>query len=727
MTGQIAETIAAPYLDGAAQDVRNPDGEDGIDIHIDMGVASCDQNGLNCSTVWGDWGGAGTSSFGSGSAENSALQDMAIGRRGVFFHALVTNDPNVGGSGGVNTWFFEANRNSPNVLAQVMAHELGHNLGVNHWGDPTDISSLICKPNYRSIMSYSIPGNALDVPAYAPYYGFSDGSQPSIVSTSLVENANPGLDLAFLEAFFGLETDEQAQPQTIDWNRDGTVSNTAVAAPTRWGVANDACQAGMIHITERAAQVLPGGIPALATINGTLHAFFPASNGTLRHTKLTSPVAPCLLDNVVVTSVSIATNTLTVGAGHPLQSGDEVTIAANPGGHLPGGLSPSATYFVVQRSSSTVKLSFSAGGPAIDLTAGFSGTNTIAHETQQPLACCTRKSNSINGCMAWSSPVTVQIPTGALSSSPSAVTVPTSSGERIALAYSVTTGTTRQMRIRRVDDVSSYGPEVTPTINVLQTSIQAAVDPSLVYLPSYIPNQRLHMYFLGPQNELNRVVFDDGFTTFTHSAPVTITSGGVAITSRFAPVAARYQPGSGGELALFLTGSVQSTGDIRLWANGGGFTGIELPGAFSAVGAANGGRPSMLQQFEVGTAIEVYFARASGELRRTWAPIGFAFLPDRNVYDGPTVRTGAGLSVYQGKLQMAAGCPPCLNSAGALQHLPFSTGVFPFIERDHNDFKTFGDTICSAVQSGASSSCSACSPPGTSCLIAPPTPVSCRW
>jgi len=74
------------------------------------------------------------------------------------------------------------------------------------------------------------------------------------------------------------------------------------------------------------------------------------------------------------------TNILTV-TGHDFVNGVGIKVS-NTGGGLPDGLDSNTTYYVVNKTLSTVQLSLTVGGSAVDVTSVGSGSHTI---TEQPL------------------------------------------------------------------------------------------------------------------------------------------------------------------------------------------------------------------------------------------------------------------------------------------------------------------------------------------------------
>ena len=150
----------------------NPDGTQGIDLHVDLGPDSpLDFNG---STTWGALSRAGevpyeeaTGTFAGGYQWNAvdaikAQRFTAAKRNRAFHYALFANTYGGSGSSGLSrglpgndflvtmgTW----NTPGGTMLQQAgtFMHEFGHNLGLHH-GGADDINY---KPNYLSIMSYA--------------------------------------------------------------------------------------------------------------------------------------------------------------------------------------------------------------------------------------------------------------------------------------------------------------------------------------------------------------------------------------------------------------------------------------------------------------------------------------------------------------------------------------------------------------------------------------------
>lgn len=75
-----------------------------------------------------------------------------------------------------------------------------------------------------------------------------------------------------------------------------------------------------------------------------------------------------------VSSVSASTDILTLD-GHGTQTNDPVTVRAESGGTLPSPLAAGTTYYAIRLTDSTLQLSATVGGSAIDLSTA--GSNTL--------------------------------------------------------------------------------------------------------------------------------------------------------------------------------------------------------------------------------------------------------------------------------------------------------------------------------------------------------------
>ncbi|MBI4604446.1 MAG: PD40 domain-containing protein [Planctomycetes bacterium] len=117
--------------------------------------------------------------------------------------------------------------------AGVFMHELGHNLGLQHGG----LDNVNYKPNYHSVMNWTwtvpawVPGLTMSGPYFMSWrLDYSLAAWPALDESNLNEvagiagHAGDSVPYGPLPAALGPETGP------IDWNRDGSVSGTGIAA-----------------------------------------------------------------------------------------------------------------------------------------------------------------------------------------------------------------------------------------------------------------------------------------------------------------------------------------------------------------------------------------------------------------------------------------------------------------------------------------------------------------
>ncbi len=230
LTDAAAADAANRYQVDWGNHAGNPDGVAGFNIHFDSGRP-------NQGTLSGMWGGATRITT---EVAKSNCGGMSSSRWGYFRHAVEhARGGGNGDQGGVcyNASFDDGWHN---------AHELGHNLGLNHGGTDASVQAN-CKPHYRSIMNY----------VYSPT--FSPGTFASVpLNPTSLDETNPfGNDanlIGYLEQspyYFTLERQNGVLTGNIDWNRDGIYEDAARGAPN---FIQAGCEFGMMHRT-----VLPGG------------------------------------------------------------------------------------------------------------------------------------------------------------------------------------------------------------------------------------------------------------------------------------------------------------------------------------------------------------------------------------------------------------------------------------------------------------------------------------
>ncbi|MCA9676034.1 MAG: hypothetical protein KC464_13430 [Myxococcales bacterium] len=227
---------ATPFADLS---VTNPDGSHGISTHFDIGVGAggygCrDENGDGLdndgdvdgiTSFCGNMGGASTLTYAPTVHCEQDLANMDSVRLGMF-RWMVRWAP---WNGSTPAPLCSYIGNSSDAI-RLVAHELGHQLGLGHNGDSNKMNR---NPIYQSLMNYTYtssfyvdndpgPGQSL---VNRPQ--FSSGSlaawplDPSAVSETVDYGAGAPLDF-MTTSISGYDYDvDPNNPQHVDWNRDG--------------------------------------------------------------------------------------------------------------------------------------------------------------------------------------------------------------------------------------------------------------------------------------------------------------------------------------------------------------------------------------------------------------------------------------------------------------------------------------------------------------------------
>ena len=130
---------------GPAAHVDNPDGIDGIALHVDAGINPTDPADR---TLYGDWGGANQVTLDAWRASYPAPPARSFDSRRLpyFRHLLLLK---AGGQNGFGRFWYATGEDPDTIM-----HEFGHTVGLHH---ESVISGLNCSPAYPSIMSYATP------------------------------------------------------------------------------------------------------------------------------------------------------------------------------------------------------------------------------------------------------------------------------------------------------------------------------------------------------------------------------------------------------------------------------------------------------------------------------------------------------------------------------------------------------------------------------------------
>lgn len=270
-----ADAVAAQaYYDGAyANEVGNPDGLPGVRLHLDIGVNPTNpaQAGL-----YGSWG--GVSRVPAAIDYLTAPNTYRAAQRNGLFHSALASMGNGGGQapapGDRLGWGVQVGQR----YVASFAHELGHNLNLNHFGH-ADWGAVNCKPNYRSIMNYAFGGN-----------GFTHGENFAVLNPaglSETVGVGPGLAPSYLAGdafYFGVSGDG------VDWNRDGVYDTGVIAgifpflyarAAATWATWNS-CGA-LASNSEDLANIALTSTPSLARRGNELFAFWVGTDSRVHY------------------------------------------------------------------------------------------------------------------------------------------------------------------------------------------------------------------------------------------------------------------------------------------------------------------------------------------------------------------------------------------------------------------------------------------------------------
>ena len=249
-----AAAIAAVVSAFANANVTNPDGVNGINIHIDVSNSIPHQNALNIPGLCFS-GGAGIGNFDTVKTANFNNARRFTHHYALFTHQQVTSSTSSGcgelpgndfqvalggwnvGAGDVDgDGLPDANVGTVQQQAGTLMHELGHNLQLQHGGG----DSINFKPNYISVMSYryQISGiSPTDPDGLGPMTAKIDYSRSALATlneSSLSEPAGvgDGTDTVFWRCPGGGATQSAVGNAAIDWDCGGDTIGLGVASDT---------------------------------------------------------------------------------------------------------------------------------------------------------------------------------------------------------------------------------------------------------------------------------------------------------------------------------------------------------------------------------------------------------------------------------------------------------------------------------------------------------------
>lgn len=213
--------------------VGNPNGVNGIGLHLDAGPARGAQYNLGGGNVLAhdddlsplvtQFNAIKAANFNANRARTFYYMVWAHNYDGDTSSGNAMSIPNDSFVVTLGGW---SGHGSSDAKVGTFVHEFGHDLGLRHGGN----ENKNYKPNYLSVMSYFHQISGLQRTAGAPYFGYSNADLPDLVETALNEQVglNHPAAAPFRAKYFCPDGSQAITPGTsngpIDWTCGGLIT-----------------------------------------------------------------------------------------------------------------------------------------------------------------------------------------------------------------------------------------------------------------------------------------------------------------------------------------------------------------------------------------------------------------------------------------------------------------------------------------------------------------------
>lgn len=231
--------------------VDNPDGKEGINLHLDAGNARSQKYNL------GGGNQIQHQALNSDLSENGSFatirnKNFDVNRKNSGFDYMIWGDYQVDQTGNRNSsglgfvgapgfmvtvgksYWNDSKGNMSDIRVGTFIHELGHNLGLQH-GGADDVNG---KPQYYSIMNYRYQLTGIPKADGSKTFGYLQEDMPTLDEQNLDERAGFGQQakgyIYTYKNHYGKDVSVPAD-QPIDFNRNGRIDSTSVAVDLNGG------------------------------------------------------------------------------------------------------------------------------------------------------------------------------------------------------------------------------------------------------------------------------------------------------------------------------------------------------------------------------------------------------------------------------------------------------------------------------------------------------------